>query len=139
MFLLDTDTFTHFHAGNPKIRRHRMELSDPEISITVVTKIEVLRGRFDFVLKATSTDDILRAQSLLLQTEDMLADFPLIYLDQSALANFSRLRLTKGPKKIGRADLLIAGITLAQNATLVIRNVRDFGMIPNAKYVNWLD
>jgi tRNA(fMet)-specific endonuclease VapC len=139
MFLLDTDTFTHYNSGNPRIARHREELSAPEIKITIITKIEVLQGRFEFLLKAASTDEFFRAQNLLLQTEAMLSEFPIVFLDQSALANFNRLRFVKGLKKIGRADLLIAGIALAQNAALVTRNVKDFARIPDLQIVNWLD
>jgi tRNA(fMet)-specific endonuclease VapC len=139
MYLLDTNTFTHFHSGNPKIARHREALSDPEIGTTIITKIEVLRGRFEFLVKATSVEEFLRAQSLLIRSEEMLSEFPVVFLDQVAVTNFTRLRNTKGFKKHGRADLLIAGIVLAQKATLVTRNVKDFSGIPNLKVVNWLD
>jgi tRNA(fMet)-specific endonuclease VapC len=139
MYCLDTNTFTHFHSGNLKILQYRKQLADPEISITIITKIEVLRGRFEFLLKATSEEEFLRAQSLLIRTEETLVGFPVVYLDQTAVAHFTRLRHTKGLKKHGRADLLIAGITLAQKATLVSRNLKDFSRIPNLKVVNWLD
>jgi predicted nucleic acid-binding protein len=33
-------------------------------------------------------------------------------------------------KKIGRGDLLIAAITLANQATLVTRNEKDFCLVP---------
>jgi len=42
-------------------------------------------------------------------------------------------------RKIGRADLLIASIALAKNATLVTRNVGHFKLIPGLKTVNWAD
>jgi tRNA(fMet)-specific endonuclease VapC len=54
MHLLDTDTLTHLHAGHPRVLDHLRALDDPEVGTTIITKIEILRGRFDFVLKAAT-------------------------------------------------------------------------------------
>ncbi|MGH9677814.1 MAG: type II toxin-antitoxin system VapC family toxin, partial [Candidatus Acidiferrum sp.] len=42
-------------------------------------------------------------------------------------------------RKIGRADLLIAAITLANRATLVTRNLRHFRVIGGLRVENWAD
>ena len=42
-------------------------------------------------------------------------------------------------RKIGRADLLIASIVLANRATLVTRNVRHFRQIHGITVINWVD
>jgi tRNA(fMet)-specific endonuclease VapC len=42
-------------------------------------------------------------------------------------------------RRIGRADLLIASISLAHRATLVTRNVRHFQQIPRLIVTNWVD
>jgi tRNA(fMet)-specific endonuclease VapC len=60
MHLLDTDTLTYLHAGHPRVEEHLRRLDDDEVAITVITRIEVLRGRFDFVLKAATGTDLLR-------------------------------------------------------------------------------
>jgi hypothetical protein len=39
-------------------------LQNEEIAITIVTKIEILRGRIDYLLKAFSGSDLLKAQEL---------------------------------------------------------------------------
>ena len=52
---------------------------------------------------------------------------------------FSASGENKKLKKIGRADLLIACITLAQRATLVTRNLKDFRQVPGLPVENWLD
>lgn len=59
--------------------------------------------------------------------------------DSSAAVEFDRLRGIRALKKIGRADLLIASIALANRATLVTRNVRHFQRISNLKLENWVD
>jgi tRNA(fMet)-specific endonuclease VapC len=48
------------------------------------------------------------------------------------------LRQNKKLKKIGRADLLMAAITLANRATLISRNLKDFRQVPGLQFENWL-
>ena len=52
---------------------------------------------------------------------------------------FDRLRQNKKLKKIGRADLLIADLTVANGATLVTRNLNDFRQVPGLPVENWID
>lgn len=139
MHLLDTDTLTYLHAGHPRVIKRLRELADPDVGTTIITKIELLRGRFDFVLKAATGDELLRAQQLLNRTEELLAQIVIVPLDRAATVQFDRLRATKGLRKIGRADLLVASIALAHRATLVTRNVHHFKQIPGLNVVNWVD
>ena len=44
MHLLDTDTLTYLHAGHPRVIERLRKLDDPEVAITIITKIELLRG-----------------------------------------------------------------------------------------------
>jgi tRNA(fMet)-specific endonuclease VapC len=137
--ILDTDTLTHLHTGHPRVAQRLREIADPEIGITLITKIELLRGRYDYVLKAASGSELLKAQQLLAKTEALLDLLRVIPFDASAAVRFDQLRKTKGLRKIGRADLLIASIALALHATLVTRNVRHFQQIPGLTVVNWVD
>ena len=126
MYLLDTDTLTHLHAGSPRVVEHLQAVEDPDIGITIITKIELLRGRFDFMLKAATGPELLRAQQLLLRTEELLTQIIVVPVDEASAIQFERLRSIKRLTKIGRADLLIASIALARTATLVTRNRRHF-------------
>ncbi len=139
MHLIDTDTLTHLYAGHHRVINALQNLADADVGTTIITKVELLRGRFDFLLKASSGIDVLRAQYWLVRTEELLAQIRIVTLDDAAISQFDRLRETKGISKIGRADLLIASIVLANNATLVTRNLRHFRQIPNIKVVNWVD
>lgn len=139
MHLLDTDTLTHLHAGHSRVVERLREVSDPDIGTTVITKIEILRGRFDFVLKAASQSELLRAQELLTRTEELLSQIMIMPIDKKAAAQADSLRRTKELRKIGHADLLIASIALAHSATLVTRNVRHFRQVPGLVVVNWVD
>jgi tRNA(fMet)-specific endonuclease VapC len=68
-----------------------------------------------------------------------LAGFEIVPFDASASAEFDRLRSDKKLKKIGRADLLIACIALAHQATLVTRNLKHFEQVPGLRLENWAD
>jgi tRNA(fMet)-specific endonuclease VapC len=139
MYLLDTDTLTHLHAGNSNVLERLKSVIDEEVGITIITKVEVLRGRIDYLVKAESGANLLKAQELLFRTETLLNELLIIPIDRSASIEFDRLRDISKFRKIGRADLLIASITLANRATLVTRNLRHFKQIPGLKLENWVD
>ncbi len=139
MHLLDTDILSLLQRGNAKVVKALEASDDSALAITLITKIELLRGRYDFVLKAANGEQLLRAEKWLKETEVFLAKTPVIYPDTAAATQFDRLRLMKRLRKIGRADLLIASIVLANDATLVTRNVRHFKQIPDLKIVNWAE
>jgi tRNA(fMet)-specific endonuclease VapC len=138
MYLLDTDTLTHLHAGNSNVTDRLKSAIDVEVGITIITKVEVLRGRIDYLIKAESGESLIKAQELLFRTEELLNDLLIMPIDRAASIEFDRLRDTSKFRKIGRADLLIASITLANRATLVTRNLRHFKQIPGLKE-NWVD
>ena len=139
MLILDTDAVTLLHADHPAIIRRLNELVGEEVAVTIVTRIEILRGRFDHLLKASSDEQFLRAQRWLRSSEERLNQIFTFYLDEPSLQHFRTLEGQKGLKKIGRADLLIASIALGRNATLVTRNLRHFKLIPQLKCENWVD
>jgi tRNA(fMet)-specific endonuclease VapC len=139
MYLLDTDTLTHLHAGNSNVIDRLKSVADTDIGITIIIKVEILRGRIDYVLKAETGANLLKAQELLFRTEQLLNDLAIVPIDRSASIEFDRLRAESKFRKIGRADLLIASITLANRATLVTRNLRHFKQIPGLRLENWVD
>ncbi len=139
MHLFDTDTLRFWDSGHPRVLQRLREVADPEVGTTIITKIEMLQGRFDFLLKASNPAELLRAQELLSRTEVFLERLLVVPIDQRAAALFEHLRTAKGLRQIGRADLMIACITLAHDATLVTRNLRHFRRVPNLRVSNWVD
>jgi tRNA(fMet)-specific endonuclease VapC len=138
MILLDTDTLTlYFNDLAPVVRRVEQAKEEPVTSI--VSRIEVLQGRFASVLTAADASELLVAQSRLRAAEIELAKFNIVFFDNVAAATFGRLRHDKKLKKMGRKDLLIACIALANRATLVTRNLRHFRQVPGLKVENWAD
>jgi tRNA(fMet)-specific endonuclease VapC len=139
MYALDTDTLSRLHAGDRRLEDHRERIDPAEVATTVVTRIEILQGRFDFVLKASNGQELLRALVWLTQSEDLLRQIIVLPIDEMAAAQFDRLRQIKKLRRIGRADLLIAAIALARGATVVTRNLRHFSQIPGLRVENWMD
>ncbi len=140
MFVLDTDTLSLLFAGHPRVLGRQASTPSAEIATTIVSRIEVLQGRFDFLMKAASGEQLLRAQGWLNETVRSLARVEtVIPIEPAAAIEFDRLRSIKKLKKIGRGDLLIASITLAERATLVTRNVKHFRQVPGLQVENWAD
>ena len=121
---------THLHAGHPNVIARLSRLDDPVVGTTIITKVELLRGRIDFLLKAATGSETVRKQQLLQRTEELLAPLLIVPFDLAAAAQFDRLRAHRAYRAIGRADLLVASIALANQATLVTRNLRHFTRIP---------
>jgi tRNA(fMet)-specific endonuclease VapC len=138
MFVLDTDTFTHLLHGHERVTLRGSQVTE-EVVLTAVIRIEVLQGRFASVLKAEDAEQLLLAQQRLAQSERQLASFAVLPIDAAAAAAFDRLLGTKGLKKIGRGDLLIASIALGNKATVVTRNLKDFQKVPGLQVENWAD
>jgi predicted nucleic acid-binding protein len=140
MIILDSDIFTLFTYGHANVRKHFDALPDDEqIAVTVITRMEVLRGRTDSLLKAADEAQLRAATERLQKTEELLDDFLLLHVDEAAIRHFGDLRAHKKLNKMKRPDLLIACIALAQNALLVTRNTKDFDKVPGLRLANWAD
>jgi tRNA(fMet)-specific endonuclease VapC len=138
MILLDTDTVPLFHQGHPQVVvRVQAANAVAPVGTTVITQAEILRARFDYLLKANDGHHLQQAQYWLEESEALLAALQIVPIDATAADEFDRLRGQKKLKKIGRADLLIASIALAQRATLVSRNLRHFRQVPGLTVENW--
>jgi tRNA(fMet)-specific endonuclease VapC len=140
MILLDTDTMSLFHEGDPRVTARVRHVQPLEVvGTTVITRAEILQARFEFLLKAADGEQWQRAQHWLTESESFLSDLPVANVDGPAADQFDRLRQVKSLRKIGRADLLIASIALSRQAMLVTRNVRHFRLIPGLRIENWAD
>jgi len=138
MILLDTDMVTLLNQNHPRVRQ-RAAMEMDLLAIAVITRIEVLLGRFEFVLKAADGEQLQKAQRLLVKSDRELETLRIVPIDAAAAAEFDKLRQNAKLRKIGRADLLIACVALARRATLVTRNLKHFRQVPELKVENWAD
>lgn len=140
MTIFDTDIFTDYSKGHEKIRQRVERLDEDEVlAVTLVTRMEVLRGRFDNIMKAADQAELKVAVERFQASERLLDDFSLAPLDDAARDKFEGLRKHKKTKKMKRGDMLIACVALAQDALLVTRNTKDFKDVPGLRIENWAD
>lgn len=139
MILFDTDTVTPYSFGNANVRRKIDESPDQQLAIAIITRNEVLRGRADSLLEAADEAELQKAVERFRQTKTVLSAFLVVDFDDEAIKRFGRLRKQKNLKKMGRADMLIACIALAQDALLVTGNTKDFKEVKGLRIENWVD
>jgi tRNA(fMet)-specific endonuclease VapC len=137
MFLLDTDIASLVFHEHERVLARMVKVNSDEIALSLATRIEMLRGRIDAVVKAATAEELLRAVAGFARTETFLSQFLIVSIDEAVAAVFEELRANKKLKKIDRGDLLQAAIALTNIATLVTRNTKDYANVPNLKLENW--
>src|SRR4051794_11764609 len=106
MFLLDTDIATLAVRGHERVTARLAREERENVAIPVATRLEMLRGRIDALLKAPTATDVLRAVVGLAVTEAFLARFRIVPLAERAAQMFERFKGNKKLKKVGHGDLL---------------------------------
>ncbi len=140
MFILDTNILSDYFRGHERIRKRIVSVPiELPIVTTVITWFEITSGRFESLLKAANRKELLIASERIVTSKQELSEFILLPITDQAADHFEQLLTNKKLKKIGRPDLLIACITLANAATLVTRNTKDFAAIPSLNLENWAD
>ncbi len=139
MYVLDTDILSLMHVGHARLQERGERVEASEIGTTIVTRVEILRGRIDFLLKAKDGRQLAIAQHWLHRSEELLSQIVILPFDSASLAEFDRLLARRSLKKLGRPDLLIASIVLARRDVLVTRNLKHFQRIPGLRVENWAD
>ena len=138
MYLWDTNILRTFTQGNATLAQHLERVAWSAIALPSVVVAEVLQGRCDAALKAAPTDAAL-AHERLLQTQQLLARFQIIWFDGSSGEVMERLGQQHRRSK-RHADMMIAATVLAGRHVLVTRNQRDFAdLLPKPQLVNWID
>ncbi len=138
MYLWDTNILRYFEEGHPTLRAHMLRVPWADIALPSITIAEVLRGRCDFALKATPEQAVL-AHQLLIQTQQLLAQFNVIVFDQAGAEAMLRLQhQVKSRKRY--ADVMIAAVALAGKHVVVTRNMAHFAdLLPARQLANWID
>jgi len=94
-----------------------------------------MRGWLSYVAKARTVQQQVMAYRQLYRHVERFRRIPLIDFDERAAAEFERLR--QAGVRIGAMDLKIAAIALANDATLLTRNLSDFRKIPGLRVEDW--
>ena len=141
MIVLDTDIATLLSYGKTDKLNKRIATLDKgeKLALTIITRMEMLDGRFASVKKAADQDELRVAMERFLQTERFLVSFSRLNVDNAGLTHFESLLKGKKSRKMRRTDMLIACIALAHKTLLVTRNVNDYKDVPGLRVENWAD
>lgn len=129
MFLLDTNTLIYFFKGEGKVAEHLFATPPAEVAISTVSFYEIEVG----IEKSSQPAKRRR------QFDIFLASVSVLPLDRAAARSAAVVRadLEKRGLPIGPLDNLIAGIALANRATLVTRNTKEFSRLRDLPLVDW--
>ena len=142
MLVLDTDLLTIIQRQEGPlyerlVARLQAVVDAEPVTITIVSLEEQLRGWLSF-LNATPEK---RSGSLVVgyrRLHALFQDFQqrlVLEFDDAAYEQYVGL---KGKKtRVSTMDLRIAAIVLANNATLLTRNARDFQRVSGLKFEDW--
>jgi len=131
MYALDTNTVLDYFKGKGGVGAKLLAVPPGEIALPAVAAYEVWIG----VLGSQNSQ---RRQA---EYERFLSMIEVLPFDAAAGRRAAELRMALERKgdAIGPMDTLIAATALAHGATLVTRNVREFGRVPGLTVVNWHD
>lgn len=131
MFVLDTNTVVDYFKGKGKVAERLLSVPPRDIALPAIVTYEVWVG-------VLGSQNAKRRQS---EYERFLSVIQVIPFDSAISRRAAELRhmLERRGESIGPLDTLIAGTALARGATLVTRNLKEFGRIAGLEVVNWHD
>lgn len=138
MLILDTDHMSELGRESAATREIELRLTAATVPIvtTIVTAEELLRGRLAQVARAKKRDHLTAGYDRLKRTIDALSEWEILPFDAPTADGYERLRKLR--LGVATMDLRIAAIALANNATLLSRNLKDFTRVPELKAEDWL-
>ena len=135
LYALDTDHLSLILRGHPRIRERLSTIPPEQVTITIITVEEQLRGRLAQVSKASSGDGRSVAYGYLRQAISDLSKLKVLDYDVASDRIYQELRQQR--LRVGSQDLRIAAITLANKGILVTRNSSDFSKVPGLMLEDW--
>lgn len=135
-YVLDTDHISLQQRSYPAVLQRLQALGDDDsVAVTVITVEEQIRGRLEIIRRHGTSPFQIAAYTAFQQTLRYFATWQVLDFTQTAFEQFSALRQQR--IRIGTQDLRIAAITLANAATLVTRNTRDFAQVTGLVIEDW--
>lgn len=125
------------HGGTEgaRIRERLRSVPLDDVATSIINYEEQMRGWLARIAQAPTPERQIAAYSELRRQLRNYCDIAVVEYDARAAVAFERLRQAR--VRIGTMDLKIAAITLANNATLLTRNLSDFGKVPGLRAEDW--
>jgi tRNA(fMet)-specific endonuclease VapC len=137
-WVLDTDHMSLLEWGGADslTLRERLADCDPrEVATTIISFEEQMRGWMAYIARSRGLAKQVDGYRRLRGHLDNYRQVPILDFDDAAAEEFQRLRRAR--VRVGTMDLKIAAIALSRDATLLSRNIRDFGKIPALRVEDW--
>lgn len=131
MFVLDTNVVIHYFKGQGRVAERLLSTPPNEVALPSIAVFELEVG----VLRS---DNVSRRREQLRLFLEVVTTLPFGPAEATAAAEVRTDLETRG-LPIGPFDVLIAGTALAQHATLITRNTREFGRVDGLTVENWYD
>jgi tRNA(fMet)-specific endonuclease VapC len=138
MLLLDTDHVTLLDRGGPEghnIRTRLASIPKEEVAASIISYEEQMRGWLSVINSMRGVDRQIDGYRRLERLLEFYCETPLLPFDAKAVEQFQRLWVTR--IRIGTMDLKIAAIAIANDATLLTRNLSDFSKVPDLRIEDW--
>ena len=139
MYILDTDHLSLLgRADSPEAQRLRFRLAGFDVEervTTIITFEEQMRGWMAHLARARLLARQVEAYRQLKEFLDRYLKVTVLEFDETAAVEFERLQGLR--LRVGTMDLKIAAIALSREATVLTRNVKDFGLVPALQIEDW--
>jgi tRNA(fMet)-specific endonuclease VapC len=116
--------------------KQRLDAAAESFGTTIITFEEVMRGWLAAIKRTNDPFGQVAAYSKLQLVVRSFAAWDILEWTTATAAEFSALR--KAKVRVGTMDLKIASIALANNATLLSRNIGDFDKVSGLRVEDWL-
>ncbi len=130
-YLLDTDTLIYVYKRSGNCLTRLTQQPDDDIAVSSINLFELEFG----IAKSLHRDLMERYLTEVCSRYTVLNFDPVAARQAGAI----RAQLQVQGTPIGPYDVLVAGVALAHDLTIVTRNVREFSRLPNLKVENWYD
>jgi tRNA(fMet)-specific endonuclease VapC len=120
-----------------RVLKVRLEERGAATLTTIVNAQEVTEGWCALLNRLPSGEREMKAYSQFRHSLELLTQLPVLPFDPASSATFQQLR--GAHRRIGRMDLKIASICIANDILLLTRNLADFRDLPGLRVENWLD
>jgi len=129
MYVLDTNSFIYFFKGMGRVAERLLSTAPREVALPAVVLYELELG----LAKSSSPE---RRRSQVDELVRRVAILPFGHGEAQVTARI-RADLERAGKPIGPLDFLIAGTALANGATLVTHNTKEFGRVGGLSLEDW--
>jgi tRNA(fMet)-specific endonuclease VapC len=130
LYLLDTNMVIYLQRGMPSVLQKLLALGRQGVALPSLVVAELAYGVEKSTHQARNRDRL----------EQLLLEFNVLPWAYTAMWHYARHfhALRQKGQTIGHMDLLIAAQALAEDATLVTNNLREFERIEGLKLENWV-